>query len=149
MMMIRSPRDFWSGVMFVAFGVAGVWLARAFPYGTAARMGPAYFPTVVGGLLAAFGVFIALRGLAVDGERVARFHLKTLVLILAGVSLFGVALERIGLLAAVFILVVLASLGGHGFRLRETLLVSAGLALGTLLVFVYALKLQIPVWPSF
>jgi hypothetical protein len=149
MMMIRSPRDFWSGVMFAAFGVAGVWLARAFPYGTAARMGPAYFPTVVGGLLAAFGVFIALRGLAVDGERVARFHLKTLVLILAGVSLFGIALERIGLPAAVFILVVLASLGGRGFRLRETLLVSAGLAVGTLLVFVYALKLQIPVWPSF
>ena len=67
MIKIRNPRDFWSGVMFVAFGGAGMWLARAFPYGTAARMGPAYFPTLVGGLLAAFGLFIGLRGLAVDG----------------------------------------------------------------------------------
>ena len=149
MIKIRNPRDFWSGVMFVAFGGAGMWLARAFPYGTAARMGPAYFPTLVGGLLAAFGLFIGLRGLAVDGEGVGRFHFKTLLLILASITLFGLALEPIGLFGAVFILVVLASLGGHEFRLRETVLVSAGLAIGTVLLFVYALKLQIPVWPSF
>jgi hypothetical protein len=149
MIRIRNPRDFWSGVMFAAFGGAGVWLARAFPYGTAARMGPAYFPTVVGGLLAAFGLFIALRGLAVGGERVGRFHFRTLFLILASLALFGFALERIGLFGAVFVLVVLASLGGSEFRLRETVLISAGLAIGTVLLFVYALKLQIPVWPLF
>jgi hypothetical protein len=149
MIKIRNPRDFWSGVMFVAFGGAGIWLARAFPYGTAARMGPAYFPTVVGGLLAAFGFFIALRGLAVDGESVGRFHFKTLLPILTSITLFGLALEHIGLFGAVFILVVLASLGGHEFRLRETLLVAAGLAIGTVLIFVYALKLQIPIWPSY
>ena len=68
MIKIRNPRDFWSGVMFVAFGGAGIWLARAFPYGTAARMGPAYFPTLVGGLLAAFGLFgvVALAGTPYD-----------------------------------------------------------------------------------
>lgn len=146
---IRNPKDFWSGVMFVAFGLAGMWLARVFPYGTAARMGPAYFPTVVAGLLTAFGLFISLRGLAVAGERVGRFHFKTLILILASLALFGLALERTGLFAAVFLLVALASLGGPDFRLREAVLVSAGLAVGTVLLFVYALKLQIPVWPSF
>jgi hypothetical protein len=135
--------------MFVAFGLAGMGLARAFPYGTAARMGPAYFPTVVAGLLAAFGLFIALRGLAVAGERVGRFHFKPLFLILMSLALFGFVLERIGLFGAVFALVVLASLGGNGFRLRETLLISTGLAIGTVLLFVYALKLQIPVWPPF
>jgi hypothetical protein len=149
MIKIRNPRDFWSGVMFVAFGGAGLWLAKAFSYGTAARMGPAYFPTAVAGLLAAFGLGIALRALAADGKRVGRFHFKTLLPILASLSLFGLALEPIGLFGAVFILVVLASLGGNEFRMRETVLVSAGLAIGTVLLFVYALKLQIPIWPSF
>jgi hypothetical protein len=149
MIKIRNPRDFWSGVMFAAFGATGLWLARPFSYGTAARMGPAYFPTVVGGLLTVFGVFIALRGLAVDGERVGRFHVRTLMLILGSLALFGLTLERIGFVGAVFILVVIASLGGQEFRLRETLIVSAVLTAGTVLLFVYALKLQIPVWPSF
>lgn len=149
MIRIRNPRDFWSGVMFVVFGAAGMWLARSLSYGTAARMGPAYFPTIVGGLLAAFGLFIATRGLAVDGERVGRFHLKTPMWILAGLSLFGLGLERIGLFGSVFVLVGLAALGGHELRVRESALVAAGLAIGTVLLFVYALKLQIPVWPSF
>jgi len=149
MIKIRNPRDFWSGVMFVAFGGAGMWLARAFPYGTAARMGPAYFPTVVGALLAGFGLFIAARGLAVDGERVGRFHFRPLMMILASLVLFGLLLERIGFVSAVFILVVLSSMGGHELRWRETLLVASALAFGTVLLFVYALKLQIPIWPSF
>jgi hypothetical protein len=149
MIKIRNPRDFWSGVMFVAFGGAGMWLARAFPYGTAARMGPAYFPTVVGALLAGVGLLVAARGLAVDGGHVGRFHLRPLMMILASLSLFGLALERIGFVGAVFILVVLSSMGGHDVRWRETLLVAAALAVGTVLVFVYALKLQIPIWPSY
>jgi hypothetical protein len=146
---IRNPKDFWSGVMFIAFGLVGMGLARAFPYGTAARMGPAYFPTVVAGLLAALGLFIAVRGLAAGGGTAGRFHFRPLILVLAAVALFGLALERTGLFAAVFLLVALASLGGPDFRLREAVLVSAGLAVGTVLLFVYALKLQIPVWPSF
>ena len=149
MIKIRNPRDFWSGVMFVTFGGAGMWLARAFPYGTAARMGPAYFPTVVGALLAGFGLFIAARGLAVDGESVGRFHFRPLMMILASLVLFGLLLERIGFVSAVFILVVLSSMGGHEIRWRETLLVASALAFGTVLLFVYALKLQIPIWPSF
>ena len=149
MIKIRNPKDFWSGAMFAAFGGAGIWLAKAFPYGTAARMGPAYFPTVVGGLLVAFGLYIAGRGLAVDGERVGRFNFKPLLLVLAGLVFFALALERIGFVGAVFVLVVLSSLAGHDFRLRETLIVSSALAVGTVLLFVYALKLQIPVWPSF
>jgi hypothetical protein len=149
MIKIRNPKDFWSGMMFLAFGGAGMWMAKAFSFGTAARMGPAYFPTVIGGMLAAFGLFVAFRGLVVNGEGVGSFHLKTLFLILASIALFGLTLQYLGLFCAVLILVVIASMGGHEFRIREALIVSACLAAGSVVVFVFALKLQIPIWPSF
>lgn len=149
MIKIRNPKDFWSGMMFLAFGGAGMWMAKAFSFGTAARMGPAYFPTVIGGLLVAFGLFIALRGLVMTGEGVGRFHHKTLFLILASIALFGFTLQYFGLFCAVLASVVLASMGGHEFRMREALVVSACLAAGSIVVFVFALKLQIPIWPSF
>jgi hypothetical protein len=149
MIKIRNPKDFWSGMMFLAFGGAGMWMAKAFSFGTAARMGPAYFPTVIGGMLAAFGLFVAFRGLVVNGEGVGSFHLKTLFLILASIALFGLTLQYLGLFCAVLILVVIASMGGHEFKIREALIVSACLAAGSVVVFVFALKLQIPIWPSF
>jgi hypothetical protein len=149
MIKIRNPKDFWSGMLFLAFGGAGMWMAKAFSFGTAARMGPAYFPTVIGGMLAAFGLFVAFRGLVVNGEGVGSFHLKTLFLILASIALFGLTLQYLGLFCAVLILVVIASMGGHEFRIREALIVSACLAAGSVVVFVFALKLQIPIWPSF
>jgi hypothetical protein len=149
MIKIRNPKDFWSGIMFLAFGGAGMWMAKAFTFGTAARMGPAYFPTVIAGMLVAFGLFIAFRGLVVNGESVGSFHLKTLFLILASIALFGLSLQHLGLFCSVLILVVIASMGGHEFRMREALMVSACLAAGSVAVFVFALKLQIPIWPPY
>jgi hypothetical protein len=149
MIKIRNPKDFWSGMMFLAFGGAGMWMAKAFSFGTAARMGPAYFPTVIGGMLVTFGLFIGLRGLVVNGESVGRFHFKTLSLILASIALFGLTLQYLGLFCAVLTLVVIASMGGHEFKLREAIINSACLAAGSVALFVFALKLQIPIWPSF
>lgn len=126
-----------------------MWMAKAFSFGTAARMGPAYFPTVIGGMLAAFGMFITFRGLVLKGEGVGSFHLKTLFLILTSLALFGITLQYLGLFCAVLILVVISSMGGHEFRMREALMVSACLAVSSVAVFVFALKLQIPIWPSF
>lgn len=124
-------------------------MSRSLPFGTAARMGPAYFPTIIGGMLMTLGLIIALRGIVVKGSGVGNFHLKTLLLILASITLFGLTLEFFGLLCAVLILVVLASIGGHEFRMWETLLVSVCLAAGSVAVFVFFLKLQIPIWISF
>jgi len=147
MMRIRSSKDFSAGMMFIAFGVAGMGMAQAYPFGNSARMGPGYFPTLISGLLITLGILVALRGVAVEGHKLGNFHFRPLVLVLASVVLFGFALEQLGLLIAIFTLVVLASLGGNEFRKREVLILASILAMGSFLVFIYGLRLQIPVWP--
>jgi hypothetical protein len=146
---IRNPKDFWAGLMFIAFGGAGVWMAYSFPFGSAARMGPAYFPTLIGGLLTIFGLYIALRGVVLGGHRMDRFNFKPLVMVLASVALFGFALQHVGLVSAIFAIIIFASLGGHEFRMREVLILATILAVGAVAVFVYGLKLQIQVWPFY
>jgi len=147
MIRFRSLRDFCAGLMFVAFGGAAVWLAQAYPFGNAGRMGPAYFPTLVGSLLIILGAFVVVRGLAVHGQKPGSFHFRPLILVLAGIVLFGFTLERLGLMIAIFTLVVFSSLGGSEFRYRGVLFLAAVLALGSFLVFIYGLGLQIPAWP--
>jgi hypothetical protein len=146
-MKIGSPKDFCSGLMFVAFGGAGMWIGQNFPFGSAARMGPGYFPILISGFLVILGLFIALRGLAEEGRKLGDFHFKPLLLVLSSMVLFGSALENLGLMVAIFILVILASLGGQQFRTREVFLLAGVLAMGSFLVFRYGLGLQIPIWP--
>jgi hypothetical protein len=144
---IRSIKDFFAGLMFVAFGSAAMWMAQAYPFGNASRMGPAYFPTLVGGLLIILGAFVVIRGLAIHGKKPGSFHFKPLILILSSIVLFGLALERLGLIIAIFTLVVFSSLGGNEFRARGVFFLAATLAAGSFLVFIYGLGLQIPSWP--
>ena len=150
-MKINDAKDFWSGVMFAAFGLAFVAFARQYDMGTAARMGPAYFPTVLGGLLLLLGVVIAISGLTArttDGK-VDRFHFKPLLLILGAVVAFGLLLRPAGLVGALAALVIISSLGSEEFRLRDVLLLTVGLAVLVLIVFIYGLGMTVPVLPSF
>ena len=150
-MKIKDAKDFWSGVMFAAFGLGFVVFARQYDMGTAARMGPAFFPTMLGGLLLLLGVVVSIKGLTVptnDGK-VAQFHFKPLVLVLGAVVAFGLLLRPAGLLVSIAALVVISSLGGDEFRLRDVLLLTVGLAILVLVVFIYGLSMTVPVLPSF
>jgi hypothetical protein len=152
-MKLKNAKDFWSGVMFVAFGVFFAVVARDYDMGSAARMGPAYFPTVLGGLLAALGAFIAFRGVTLASEeedgRVEKFHFKPLVLVLGGVVAFAVLLRPMGLVVAIAALVLIASFGSGEFKWREIVPLGAGLVVVVLAVFIYGLGLTIPVLPAF
>jgi hypothetical protein len=149
MIKIRNAKEFFAGLMFVAFGGAGLGMARAYPFGSAARMGPGYFPVLVSGLLLILGMMITLRGLTAEGPKLGGFHGKPLAMVLAGIVLFGLALEPLGLGVSVFLLVVLSALGGHEFRFREVVILAFLLAAGSFTVFICGLGLPIPVWPSF
>src|SRR5260221_12494628 len=96
-MRIRAPKDFWSGVMFCGFAAVAILAARGYSLGTAGKMGPGYFPLVLGGLLAALGAMLIGRSLILSGEPVARFHVLPLAIIAAAVCLFGVLIEPLGL----------------------------------------------------
>ena len=147
MIKIGNPKDFFSGLMFIAFGAVGIGMAQAYPFGSAARMGPGYFPTLVCGLLLFLGALIMLRGIVLVGPKVGKFHWKPLLWVLGSIVIFGFGLQYSGLVISIFILIVFSSLGGYEFKTREVLLLAISLAAGSVMVFVYGLGLQIPIWP--
>lgn len=150
-MRLKNAKDFWSGVMFVAFGIAFVALARQYDMGTAARMGPAYFPTVLGGLLILLGAYIGFKGVSVaaDDSQVDKFHFKPLLFVLGAVVAFGLLLRLGGLLVALAALIIISSIGSGEFKWREVLPLTIGLAVLVLAVFIWGLSLTIPVLPWF
>jgi hypothetical protein len=149
----RNAKDFWSGVMFIAFGLFFAGFAQQYDLGTAARMGPAYFPTVLGLLLMAIGAFVAFKGLRLEADEghghVDKFHFKPLVLVLGAVIAFGLLLRPAGLIVALLALIFVSSLGSGEFKLKEILPLAIGLCLLVLAVFIWGLGLTIPVLPAF
>ena len=150
-MKINDAKDFWSGVMFAAFGLFFVVFSQRYDMGSAARMGPAFFPTMLGGLLLLLGVVTMFKGLTTKSaaSKVDRFHFRPLLLVLGAVVAFGLLLRPGGLLVALAALVFISSLGSDEFRLRDVLLVTIGLAVLVLIVFIYALDMTVPVLPAF
>ncbi|MCA1855634.1 tripartite tricarboxylate transporter TctB family protein [Massilia oculi] len=142
---IRHPKNFWIGFIFVTFGLAGVYFGRELGMGSAGRMGPGYFPTALGYLLAFIGLVAIGRSFFGQGEAVGRFHLKDILIILASVLLFGVLMRGAGLAVAAFVLVMLSSVASRSFRPGPTALLAAGLTLFAVLLFVKLLGLPMPV----
>ena len=151
-MKIKSQKDFWSGLMFLAVGLAFAWGATFYSFGTSARPGPGYFPLGLGLLLAALGALALFEALTIeteDGEPIGAFAWKPLGTILAAVLLFGLLLPRLGMAATIPILVLVASFAGDEFHWRGVLISAVALTLGSWLIFIRGLKLVIPVWPPF
>ena len=159
-MNIKSQKDFFSGLMFMVIGVAFAWGATTYSVGTGARMGPGYFPLLLGILLALLGGVVTFKSLVVeteDGDKIGSWAWKPLFYIIAANLVFGVLLgglpsiklPAMGLIAATYALTIISSLAGDEFKLREVLVLSTALALMSYLAFVLVLKLQFPVWPAF
>jgi len=157
---IKSQKDFFSGLMFLVVGAAFAWGATKYSIGTGARMGPGYFPLLLGVMLAGFGAVICFTSLVVetaDGEKVGRFVWRPIIYILGGNLAFGVllgglpsiGLPHMGLIAGIFALTVICSKAGSEFNWRDVMLLGCALSVGSYLAFIVLLKLQIPVWPKF
>jgi hypothetical protein len=148
-MRIKNPTDFCTGLLFGGFGAfVSIYAATHYSIGSAVRMGPGYFPAVIGGLVALLGLALALSALRVPGPRVPRVHWRPVLLILAAGVAFGYLLKPLGLVLATAILVVVSALGGHEFRWREALALAVVLVLFSIGVFVYGLGLPFPLWPQ-
>jgi len=146
---IKSPKDFWAGLMFVGTGLFFVvWAVTNYQMGTAVRMGPAYFPTVLGGMLTVLGLIIMLGSFAIQGEAVAKFHFRPLIFITLGVVLYGYLMKPLGLVGATAGLVYVGALGGHEFHWKEATVLYVILILFSWLVFVKGLSLPFPLWPA-
>jgi len=159
-MKIKSQKDFWSGLMFMAFGIAFAWGATNYTIGEGARMGPGYFPLMLGILLTLIGVFITFEALVVeteDGEKVGKFAWKPLGFIIGSNLIFGILLAGLpkigipamGLIVGIYALTFVAALAGEEFKVKEVAVLATILAIGSYFAFIVLLKLQFPVWPSF
>jgi putative tricarboxylic transport membrane protein len=148
MMRIRSPKDFWAGLIFVAIGGAFILLASQYRLGTMHRMGPAMFPILVGSVLAVLGAIIALRSFVLDGEPVPRFYARPIGVSLLAIVLFGVALQWLGLVAAIAVLVLVGAYAAREVHRLETIALAAIMIVFSVAVFVWLLGLPLPLWPD-
>ncbi|MBA4178257.1 MAG: hypothetical protein C0505_17125 [Leptothrix sp. (in: Bacteria)] len=151
-MKIRSEKDFWSGIMFIAIGVGFAWGAANYSFGSSARPGPAYFPFGLGILLAILGAMVLFKALTFEvegGDRMGNWAWKPLSIIAGSVVLFGFMLPYVGMIIALPVLVVTAAMAGHEFKLKEALINATLLTVFSWLIFIKGLSLIIPLWPSF
>lgn len=148
---IKSQKDFWSGVMFVAVGLGFAWGAQDYSFGTSARPGPGYFPFGLGLLLAVLGGMVLFKALTIetsDGDPVGAFAWRPFLIILGAVALFGFLLPRLGLFIALPLLVVLSSTASDEFTWKGAILNAVVLTVGCWVVFIWGLNLTIPLWPT-
>lgn len=150
-MLIKSQKDFWSGVMFIAIGLFFAWFATDYQMGTAARMGPGYFPFWLGVIIAIFGALIAFSGMrpGATPDKVERFDFRTNLLVLGSIILFGILLRPLGLYLSLFILVVISSFASHQFGWKVTLANAIFLIVFSYVAFVRGLGLIFPLYPWF
>ena len=146
-MRFHINQDFAAGVMFAAWGVAGLWLGRHYPIGTSLRMGPGYMPWMLCWLLIIFGAIIAGKGALTPGEPLTKWNFRPLILVCAGVMAFALLIESAGLPAAIIATVLIGAFGGQEFRTVEVILLAIGLAIGAIAIFVWGLGLPMPIFP--
>lgn len=159
-MKIKSQKDFFSGLMFMVVGIAFAWGATNYNIGEGARMGPGYFPLMLGILLTIIGVIVAFTALVVeteDGGKIGSAAWRPLGFIIGANVIFGIALGGIpklgipamGLIVGIYALTFVSALAGKEYKTKEVAILATVLAILSYVAFVWALKLQFPVWPSF
>ncbi|HNW00864.1 MAG TPA: tripartite tricarboxylate transporter TctB family protein [Burkholderiaceae bacterium] len=159
-MNIKSQKDFFSGLMFMAVGIAFAWGATTYKVGDGARMGPGYFPLMLGVLLAILGAVITFKAMVVEtegGDRIGAWAWKPLFFIITANLVFGVLLgglpsiklPAMGLIVGIYALTFIAANAGEEFKFKEVLILATVLAIISYLAFIVLLKLQFPVWPAF
>ena len=151
-MKIKSQRDFWSGLMFVCVGIAFAWGATHYSFGNSAKPGPGFFPFGLAMLMALLGALVLFKSLTLEtegGDPIGPFAWKPLITILASVLVFGYALPRLGLALSLPLLVLISSLAGEEFGWKGVLANSLVLTAGAWAIFVFGLKLALPLWPVF
>jgi hypothetical protein len=159
-MKIGHPKNFWGGVLFaavgaffavIAKGVPGVSFLGGYSMGTPARMGPAFFPFWLGLMLFLLGVLIAFNGVREKGgadSDFPKFYWKPILLVLGAVVAFGLIMKPIGMLLAGVVLIVVASMGSNEFQFKRSLILGVILSISCAMIFVWGLKLPIPLCPD-
>jgi hypothetical protein len=148
MIKIRAPRDLLAGLLFIAIGAIGAWMAASYAFGSTLRMGPGYFPTVLSWGTILLGAIIALRSLAAQGDPLTRVGWRPLAMVLGSIVTFGLLINRTGLVIAIIATSIVGGLASREVGRIELVLLSLGLAVFCVLVFVYGLSQPFDLWPQ-
>ena len=143
----RDRKDFSGGLMFIGIGAFFAIGAGAYPMGTAVRMGPAYFPTVLGWILVVLGLIVFVRSFFLRGEPLPKSNFRPMIFILGSVIAFGLLLDKAGLALASLVVMMLSAMGGWDFRWKEQLVNAVFLTVMNIAVFYYGLGLPFRLWP--
>ena len=146
---LRDNQDFWAGVMLVAIGATALVLARNYPFGTSLRMGPGYFPTVLSSILCLFGLILMAKALRGSERIESGWSLRALIVIPVSVVLFGVLMTHAGFVPALVVLIFGSALASDEFKLLEVTLLTIGLTIGCVAVFIFGLGLPYPLLAEF
>src|SRR5262245_20236460 len=143
---VKDQQGFWAGILFVAFGCAGLWFGRNYAIGTLSRMGPGFFPIMMSVALIGIGAFVLGRSLVVSGEPIERIAFLPQLLILAAIVIFGLLIERLGLAASVIAVAVISGIAAQGLRWFELVALALAMSALSVVLFVNLLGQPIPVW---
>jgi hypothetical protein len=145
---IGAPTDFATGLFFIAVAALGLWLLRDVRLGTSMRMGPGYLPTALCYILIAAGLWMAGRSFFVPGAPLERWYPRPLILVLGSLLLFSLSIDKLGLVATIIAMVVVASFATPESRWKEVTIAAIALAAFSAALFVTALGLSLPIWPK-
>ena len=143
----KATKDLLAGGIFVAFGLAFAGRSATYDLGTTLRMGPGYFPLVLGSLLAVLGILVIVKGfVAGEGEDVGPIPWRSAVLLVAAVGFFGVTVRGLGLVPSLLVTTLLSAFAGHRTGVVAAAVIAAGLTILCILIFVTALQLRLPLF---
>ena len=146
MIRVKSPQDFWAGILFILSGCAALWIGRNYAFGSLTRMGPGYLPAVLSCALVAVGGVLTARALAFAGPPIERSRITPQLFVLAAIVVFALTIERLGLAPAVMLVAIAAALASRDMRWVEAIALGLGLAALCVFLFVYLLGQPFMVW---
>ncbi len=146
---IRNNKDFWAGLVFAGTGAMAMFIARTYPFGTTLRMGPGYFPRVLGGILVCFGIYVMVRGLRKIEQIKGNWSLRALTVLPLSMVLFGVVMELAGFIPALVVLIFVSAASGREFKFKEVLLLTVLLTVLSVAMFIWGLGLPYPLITGF
>jgi hypothetical protein len=146
---LRSNKDFWAGIMLIATGAASIFIARAYPFGSTMRMGPGYFPSMLGGILALFGIYVLIIGLRRSEKITVRCSTRALIVLPLSLIAFGVLMTHAGFIPALAVLIFGSASAGRDFKFIEIVLLTVILTGFSVAIFIWGLGLPYPLIKGF
>jgi len=141
----RTNKDLWAGLMYIGTGAVGMWRAKDYAFGSALRMGPGYFPSVLGGIMVVMGIYVLALGLRKNHEKIeGNLSLRALIVLPISMVVFGILMEEAGFIPAMAALIPVSAAAGRDFKWLEVVPLTIGLTILCAAGFIFALGLPYP-----